>query len=517
MPSSHDDWKTSRRNIMRAAAALGAGFFCRTAFADESNTGIAETFRYGLSAYPPELRPFEDTGAAGRAVKSLMFRGLLSFDERGSLQSELAEAWVLTDPRTYIFRLRPNALFQNGAPVTANDVKYSIDAIRAKNSVAALREQFQDIESVEIVDTKTVKLVLKQPTPSFLGLLAAPPSAIVFAGQSDDPNKMVGAGPYLLESFEKGASLTLKARADFYKAGLPKSKVINFIVYADDSLRVAALQAGDVDIIEYVPFQSMQTLADTPGISLQSSFGLFMSLQFNLAQGPFTNPLVRRAVAHAIKRDDIVAAAFYGQGKSLYGLPMPLGSPFDTDDLAHLWPYDPPLAKRLLQEAGAENVAATLLSTSTYGFHKDTAEIIQQHLATVGLNIKLALPEWGVRMSQAKEGRYHLLVNGSRSLSDPDELSGFLASNAPGGSYGHKDPEIDALLSRGRHEADLPTRIGIYKELQRIVAEKTPIAFLNYRRQAYAVRQNLKGFKALPDHLVNLSGYALERAYLEKG
>src|SRR6202022_2653088 len=103
-------------------------------------------------------------------------------------------------------------------------------------------------------------------------------------------------GPYRLESAEKGVSLVLKARTDFYKLGLPKTQTVRFVAYADDSLRVAALNAGDVDIIEYVPWQSMKSSSETPGLTLQSVLGLYMYVVFNLKQGPFTDPRVRRAV-----------------------------------------------------------------------------------------------------------------------------------------------------------------------------------------------------------------------------
>lgn len=511
------NFSANRRSFLLVTGAVGAGMLAPNLFTRLAGAATPGSVTYALSAYPPNLRPFEHSGAAARTVKMLLFRGLVSYDPQGEVQPELAESWELADPRTYVFKLRGNATFQNGEPVTAEDVKASFEAIRAEKSTAYLRQYFQEVEGIEIVDPKTVKVVLKRPTPAFLSVLASPHAPIIFAKQMDTPDSMVGAGPYLLESSEKGVSLSFKARTDFYKPGLPKTQNLRLVVYADDSLRVAALEAGDVDIIEYVPAQSMKKLSETPGVQLQSALGLYMYMVFNLKQGPFTDPRVRQAVAHAINRDDLVKGAYLGFGESLDGVPLPDGSPFRIPELEHLWPYDPERAQALLAEAGAENLQATLLATSTYSFHKDPAEIIQAQLSAVGMNIKLSLPEWGVRVSQGNEGRYHLAINGGTSeLGDPDELTSLLGSGVDSyrRSAGLADPNLDDLLLKGRYEVDKAKRIQIYSDLQHAVQETTPVTFLNYRTQAFALRDAVKGFKSLPDFLINQSGIAFDEVYI---
>ncbi|WP_421361731.1 MULTISPECIES: ABC transporter substrate-binding protein [Agrobacterium] len=510
-------FSSNRRHFLLGSGAIGAGLLAPGLFTGFARAATPGTVTYALSAYPPNLRPFEHSGAAARTVKMLLFRGLVTFNSEGKIQPELAESWELTDPSTYLFKLRTNAKFQNGEPVTAEDVKASFDAIRAEKSTAYLRQYFQEIEKIEAVDPKTVRITLKRSTPSFIAVLASPHAPVVFSKQMDKPETMIGAGPYKLESSEKGVSLVFKARTDFYKPGLPKTENLRFVVYADDSLRVAALEAGDVDIIEYVPAQSMKSLSEKPGMQMQSALGLFMYVVFNLKQGPFTNPLVRSAVAHAINREDLVKGAFLGFGKALDGVPLPEGSPYRSQDLDHLWPYDPDRAKALLKEAGAENLQATLLATSTYSFHKDPAEIIQAQLSAIGMNIKLSLPEWGVRVSQGNEGRYHFAINGGASeLGDPDELSSLLGSGADSyrRSVGLADPKLDDLLLRGRYEADQAKRVEIYRDLQRAVQEITPVTFLNYRSQAYALHDGVKDFKSLPDFLINQSGIAFDEVYI---
>jgi len=509
-------YPTSRRSFLVGACVIGAGLIASGLGPVRANAASAGTLTYGLSAYPPNLRPFEYTGNAAMTVKALLHRGLLAFDENGAVQPELAESWAQTDPRTYEFKLRANAKFQNGEPVTADDVKASFDAIRAEKSTAYARKYFESVASVDVIDPLTVRIVLKEPTPAFANVLATQYAPVVFGRQMDNPDAMIGCGPYRLESSEKGVSLTFKARTDFYRPDQPKTGTVRFVAYADDSLRMAALNAGDVDIIEYVPWQSMKRLSETPGLILQSEPGQFMYIVFNLKQGPFTDPRVRRAAAHAINREDVVKGAFFGTGQALDGIPIASTSPFYSEDFEHLWPYDPDRARSLLKEAGAENAKVTLLSSSTYGFHKDIAEILQQHFSAVGMQVNLALPEWGVRVSQGNEGKYHVAINGgSPDLGDPDDFTALFGSGSDSyrRSYGLSDPKIDELLSRGRHEANPQERAKIYTDLQRVVGEFTPVSFLNYRALGWGLGAWVKDFKILPAAGTNQVGMAFDAAY----
>jgi peptide/nickel transport system substrate-binding protein len=508
---------STRRGFLVGASALGAGA-AASLWSEQAGAQGKRPLTYGLSAYPPNLRPFEHGGAAARTVKSMLHRGLLSFGHDGNVQPEVAESYETPDPRTYVFKLRDNAVFQNGEPVTAQDVKFSLDQIVAPNSTAYFREDFRILESVEALSEKSVKITLKLPTPSFLPMLAGAYAPVVSAkSAAANPNSPVGVGPYVLVDSEKGVGLTFKANPRFYKPDQPKSESLRFVVYADDSLRVAALTAGDVDIIEYVPWQSMKTIEANPNLVLQSDVAAYMYLVFNMTTGPFKDARIRRAVAHGIRRDDIIKAAFLGFGEAIDGLPIEPGSPYFDPAREHLWPYDPDRAKALLKEAGAQNVKATLLSTATYGMHKDTSEVIQQNLAAIGMQIELNLPEWGVRVSQGNQGRYQFAINGGGAeFGDPDELTGLIGSGSASyrRSFGLNDKRIDDLLTRGRHEPDQQKRRAIYSDLSAVAQEEVPVCLLNHRIQSYGLRKEVKGFQSLPRHLLLQSGISLDTAYV---
>lgn len=504
----------SRRSLLAAGLAAPLVLPARSAFAQRAN-GI---LRYGLSAFPPNLQPWVSTGASAGTVKMLIHRSLVSYGPDGNLRGELAESWSRDAEGAWVFKLRQGCVFQNGDPVTADDVKWSIEQIGGEKSTAYMRAQFQQIERVEIVDPATVRLVTKGPQatlPSWFGNY----NTFILSRKST-PAEPIGAGPFRLAGQERGTSLDLVPFDKFYKPGIPKVKGIRFTVYADENLRYAALQSGDVDMIEYVPWQSMAAAEADPRLELTTQEGPFMDVLFNGTKPPFNDPRVRRAVAHAVKREDIVKVAFFGRGKPLEGVPIVEGTPWWDKELAHGWNYDPARAKALLAEAGHPNgFQTTLLATAQFGMHKDTAEIVQQYLSQIGIQAELQLPDWSTRVARGSKGQYDMAIHGvSSDNNDPDGLTVVLdtsLSPSHGRSFRVDAPRTIAALARGRAEFDQDKRVEIYKEMQRAALEEVPLVGLAWRSQGYGMDKGVKGFVNLPGALSNSSGNMLEQTYFE--
>src|SRR5262249_21683344 len=152
------------------------------------------------------------------------------YNNKGELRGELAESYGRDDDGAWVFKLRPGVVFHNGEPVTADDVKWTIEQVAAEKSTAYMRGQFQSLARIEIPDPRTVRLVTKDPLatlPSWFGNYNRP---IVWRGSA--PNEPIGAGPFRLIGQERGTWIELAAFDRYYKPGLPKLKGIRFIVYA---------------------------------------------------------------------------------------------------------------------------------------------------------------------------------------------------------------------------------------------------------------------------------------------
>jgi peptide/nickel transport system substrate-binding protein len=500
----------ARRSLIGGAFAV--------ALANPPRARAAEgLLRFGLSAYPPNFRPWDNTGASAGTVKLLLFRGLTGYDSNGALRGELAESWSTDETGAWVFKLRANAQFQNGEPVTADDVKWTIEQIAGEKSTAYLRSQFQQIASIEVQDARTVRLVTKTRQAT-LPLWFANNAGIVW--RKSDPADPVGAGPYMLAARERGVAVELAAFGGYYKPGLPKLPRLRFVAYADETLRVAALQAGDVDIIEYVPWQSMQAVEQDPHLKLAVTEGAaFMDIVFNGSRPPFSDPRVRRAVAHAIRREEIVQAVFFGRGRSLAGVPITEGTPYYDATLAHGWAYDPARSKSLLAEAGyANGFSTTLLATAQYGMHKDTAQIVQQHLAEIGIQCALSLPDWSTRITLGTRGQYDFAIHGvAADNNDPDGLTGVMdtsLSPSHARSFQLDAPRTVAAMARGRAEYDQAARVQIYRDMQVAALEEVPLVGLAWRSQGYGMTSKVGGFTNLPGALSIASGSTLEETTL---
>ena len=503
---------TLRRRTLLAAGLSGGAlpFLRRPAFAARRDGPL----RFGLSSYPPNFNPWVQAGTAAGTVTLMTHRGLTSYDARGKLRGELAESWERDGDAGWVFHLR-EAYFHNNAPVTAADVKWSLEQVAAEKSTAYMRGQFQGMDRVETPDARTVRIIMKQPTatlPTWLALYEMP---VVARGSLDRTGAAVGCGPFAIASLDRGVGIKLTAFDKFYRPGLPKLKAVDVVVYADETARVAALQTGDVDLIEYVPWQSMPSVEADPKLKLDTTDGPVMYVMFNGARGPFTDPRVRQAVAHAVNREEIVKSVFFGRGSPLEGLPIVPSSPFHDEALSRAWNYDPAKAKQLLAAAGkAEGFSCTLLSTAQYGMHKDTAVLMQQHLAAVGIEVQLALPDWPTRVALGNRGQYEFAVSGTvTDGNDPDGLAGLLDSSlgpSSSRSYNLRLPRLEALFAAGRAEFDEDKRRAIYRDLQREAVENVPAAFLAWRSQGYAMSRDVQGFANMPGALTFFSGMTLE-------
>lgn len=505
--------RLKRRHFLAGAGALAlAPGLARRARAKTPGTLI-----FGLSAYPPSIKPWEWSGASSATVRMQLYRGLLSFDPDGNVRPELAEEWRAEGDRAYVFKLRANAKFHNGDPVTVADVKYSFEQIVAERSTAHLRTQLSIIERIEEVDARTVRLVLRQPNATLPLLLATVNASIVSHKTPANAQIGIGCGPFTLGEVERGTRIEMAPFRDFYKPGLPRLQHLRLLAYVDENLRQAALEAGDVDLIEYVPWAAMEQTERNPNLKLEERVGPFMHLIFNFRQGPFADVRLRQAAAFAVDREAIVRAAFSGRGAVLESIPIPRESPFFNEANSRFWRRDLDRARSLLREAGHPNgFSTTLLSTAQFGMHKDTAEITQQGLREIGVQVELRLPEWGTRVALGNRGQYEFAVMGSAGdFNDPDALSAWIEPGLTpsyGRSFGYENPRMRELLEAGRATLDVERRRVVYDEMEKLAQRDAPQVGLAWRSQGYGFARHVTDFTVRPGFLFSYAALSLEEA-----
>lgn len=518
--------RVTRRELLRRAG-LGAGVLAvapmlgglvtgtQTVEAATRRSASGGTLKFGLSSYPPSFNPFLNTGNAAYLVLGSVFRGLVGYDAKGNFRPEIAQSWQTQDGgKAVVFTLRKNAVFHNGDPVTAADVKFSMEYILDATNAASLNPNLQVVSSVDVVDDQTVRFNLPTPDTALLAILAEPDAPIVSQKElTADATNFVGAGPFTIQSQEQGTKVVLQRFPKFYR-GTPKLASIDFVAYPDSNLRVEALESGSVNMIDYVQWQSIGSLqGSSKTTTAGTGTGAFMYLEFNLTKAPFNNPKVRTALGYAINRKNIIDTAFFGSGSIADGIPIPSWSPYFDKAQDKVWTHDPKKAKQLLHAAGyAKGFSATLLATSQYSFHQATAESVQADLKKIGLDITLQLPDWATRVSLGNSGNYDFAVQGSGGeYNDPDYLTGFLTGGTQDGrSAGPTDPQFATLLSQGRETSKESARKAAYGQVATLFAQQTPILPLTWRSQYYGLDKTIKNFKPLPGFLIFYAAYGLE-------
>lgn len=509
-PSPAPHLVSRRRLLAGAACGVAAGSW----LARPTRAAGKDTIVFALSSYPPSLRPWANTGTAAVTVKLQTLRGLLGYDAKGELRGELAESWRQEGTAAWTVTLREGATFQDGAPVNAEAVAKSFQMIADEKSSAYFRARVQAaLDRIETPDARTVRFVMKQPAVTWPQLLASPHMPIISPKSTEA--SPVGAGPYRITDSERGTRIDLEAFDGYYRKGKPATRKLRFVAYQDESLRVAALEAGDVDISEYIPWQSMAAVERSPNLTLDTLNGPFLYVVFNAQQGPFANPRLREAVAYAIDRDAIVKAALFGRGSPLAGLPFAPGTPYANEAGATHWKMDLDKAKKALAEGGQPNgFKTTLLASSTYGMHKDSAEVMQQNLKAIGVEVTLAVPDWASRVNLGNRGQYEFAINGTAGdFNDPDFLTSLLGGGQSASysrSFGYANAKVDELLDKGRAEFDPEKRKAIYRELEQVALKDAGVVGLVWRSQGYGLKKSGTGFKNLPGALTFFSGITLE-------
>ncbi|MCU1519388.1 MAG: hypothetical protein JWQ75_4109 [Pseudarthrobacter sp.] len=495
-----------------AAASMLALSACGGGTGTENNAGGGtEALRFGISNEPANLITGVDQGTVGNTMMTLIHRGLMSYDKDGKVIPGLAESVEMTDPTTYTFKLRPDLTFHDGSPVTAGNVKASLEYYANKANGSTLYVGLQDIKGVEVLDDQSGIIHLSGPNSAFLEYLAIPTAAIVPEKSlaKDVPNQ-VGAGPFVLAEHNRGVNLVLNKFDNFYGASDVELPGIDMSFYSDGSARTNALLGGDVDIIDYVPWPDYDRVTGASGMTLDAQTGPLQFIQFNVTKGPFADAKVRQAVAYALNRENAVEAAFQGHGEPLTGVKIPEDNPAYDPANTGLFSYDVTKAKDLLAEAGyPDGFEAKMLTTSQYTFLQDTALSAQADLAAIGIKVTLDAPDWSTRVAKGNSGDYDLAVAGGAGIvADPTYIKGLVSGpNSFLRSFGYDNPALNAKLDEGLRATDDAAKKAAYTDALKIMQADVPYAPINTREQAFAYTSTVSGFKNLPGFLSFYSGY----------
>lgn len=476
-------------------------------FALLANAAVAQndtrTAVIGLTADASFLDPHREINTTSVIVANHFFDALTNRDPRTmDTVPALAESWDIVDSTTYVFNIRQGVRFHDGTPLTAHDVKYSLDRILDPNFSNRVVTYATAIDNVELIDDYTVQINLKEAYAPFLNRMTSfyivPQHYVEAVGNEEFNRSPMGSGPYKFVEWARDDHITAVANEDYW-AGAPDVKRVVFRAIPEASTRIAALLSGEVHLADNVSADDVSVIerANCCGITLADNNTVYY-LTINSSNEPFDDIRIRRALTHAINWDEILGLFDgYASRITFPSVPAVFGhaeiSEYLEDKLLY---YDPERARELLTEAGyASGLTVNLMvPAGRYPGGEDVIQAVASQFEEVGITPTIQVLEWGVFYGELYTAglQRDISMNGTANpLFDPDHI---MATNFdPKRSafyYWHDD--LTALIDQGIAETDPAARIEIYKLVMEHLIDQAPFIWGFQIQRIYGLSNSLE-------------------------
>ncbi len=470
-------------------AALGTALILMCAALSCARRGEPSTLVMIIESSPVNLDPRVGTDAQSERIYKLLFDALVHRDEHFNLQPWLAERWEIPDPLTYIFHLRHGVRFHDGRPLTARDVKWTLESILSGQIRTPKASTYRLIATIDAPDDYTVVLHLKEPFATMLWNLSDGAIGIVPYGSGPELSRNpIGSGPFRLVSMALDQDVVIARNGDYW-GPKPHLARVRFNVVPDTTTRALELRKGSADVaLNALTADMVLTLATDTKLRVQRAPGTILSyLALNLRDPILQDVRVRQALAYAIDRRPMIHYLWRDFARPAASvLPM---QHWAYDPSLPTYDYDPQRARKLLDEAGYHEVNGVrfhiTMKTSTEETSRLLAAVLQQQLRQVGIALDLRSYEFATFYSDVQKGAFQIFtlrwIGGNE---DPDIFEHVFHSasvppkRANRGYYAN--PRVDELIDAGRRELDQAKRRRIYAQLQQILAVDMPYINLWY-------------------------------------
>jgi peptide/nickel transport system substrate-binding protein len=469
------------------------------------------TLTVQASNEPPGL---DMTATPATATAGVVFynvqEALVKVDQSGRIVPWLAERWHTTDNKNYTFFLKKGVRFHNGRELKAADVKFVLDRAMNPETKHPNPVNYKAIRDIIVKDDYTITIALGETNANFL-LYMARSGSVIYPREAVETLKSapVGTGPFTIQEWVRGDRIVLKKNPEYHVKGLPKLDRVTYRFISDPNAVQAALKAGDVDVSFFGlgPEHVTDLKKDARFQVIVGATTNDVILSMNNARKPYSDVRVRRAITHAINKQDVLTGAMFGMGKILGTNVDPL-NPYYVD-LAGAMPHDPAKAKKLLAEAGYPNGFETVLKVSpTYYYTVRTGEILTDQLKKVGVNVKIEQIEWSQWLdrvfcrpaSGCKDPDYDLTIIGHGEAWD-------IANYAnPKYYYRYDSKKFQELFQKSEVTLEDKARRDLYVQLQKLLIEDAPVVWLYMHPRLVVAKKGLTGiWKDLPVPSADLS------------
>ncbi len=493
----------SAQETTKAAAATTETTAAAPAEMPSSDVKVKESVVVGIKAQITSMDVQSVSNVAHNIPYKLTHATLVTMNlDTGEILPDLAESWEWIDDVTIEFKLREDAKFHNGEPVTAQDVVFTFE--RGREGIASANKMKPATE-VTAVDDHTVRMVLNAPNVDWLDTISLPVFSVLSEkALAEDPEKgyEIGAGPYVVKEFVSKDYLALTRFEDYMDGPVPtRNLTLRYIPEA--SARLIALQTGEIDLCQDPDTIELDTVRSDPNLTLVEFPGTTCQFfGFNCKDEVTGNKKLRQAIACAVNKQDIMDVTINGYGTIASSFWGP--TQYGYIDNFETWPYDLDMAKELMKEAGLEN-GVDLEITVSSGARVVSAEVLQAQLKEIGVNIIINEVDSAALTSITNEARHQGLVYGLGFNTAGDEVRRVYGDgSSTNRSHYHNDRVIE-LMDLAVQEFDDAKRKEYYKEIQEIAKDDIPVIPLYYEQNFWGVNKNTGGVTWYGNSNVDLS------------
>ncbi|MCR5419903.1 MAG: ABC transporter substrate-binding protein [Lachnospiraceae bacterium] len=452
------------------------------------------------------LDPHKATAAGTREVLFNVYEGLLKPDENGDLIPAVAKEYEVSDDGfTYKFILREGVKFHDGTPVTAEDVKYSLEKSAGMTGEETLIAAFSNIKEVNIVSDSEVDVVLKENDVDFPAYAASVNASIIPKANTASDTNPIGTGPYKYVSRSPQENIIMESFDDYWgeKASI---KNLEFKIESGDSM-IMDLKGGSIDMCARISATQIAQLGDGFDIH-EGSMNLVQALYLNNKVKPFDDVRVRQAMCYATDTQEILDLAFEGYGSPIGSQMFPSFGKYYMPELENKYPVDVEKAKKLLADAGyPDGFDMTITVPSNYIPHVDTAQVLVEQLKKVGIKATIDQVEWNTWLSDVYTGRKFesTVIGVDASSLTADALLGRFYSSADNNFTNYSNPEYDKLYEESRKTLDDDKRTELYKQMETLLAEDAANVYIQDMAEFVPMNKKFEGYTFYPLYVQDIA------------
>ncbi len=468
------------------------------------------------------LIPVLASDSASHAVAGQIYNGLVKYDKNLTIVGDLAQTFDISpDGLTITFHLRKGVTWHDGSPFTARDVLYTHRIIIDPKTPTAYAEDFKQVKTISAPDDHTIRVTYEKPFAPALaswgtGILPAHLLEGKDITKSPLARKPVGTGPYRFTEWVAGQKIVLDANPTYFE-GRPYIDRYIYRIIPDTSTMYMEMKAGAIDLMNLTPVQYARQTSSRLFSSRFNKFRYpssgYLYMGYNLRHPLFGDKRIRQAITAAINKDELIQGVLFGMGQKAHGPIVPGRWAYNPNvrDIA----YDPKHAAELLAQAGWREKNAdgilirngkpfqfTILTNQGNQQRLMSAQIIQQRLKYVGVDVKIRIVEWATFLKEyIDKGKFEVVMLGWNISQDPDMYDIWHSSKTNPGELnfvGFKNAEVDRLLVEGRGTFDIEQRKKAYFRIQEILADEQPYTFLYVPDSLPVVSARIRGVEPAP-------------------